>query len=57
MGEYSNASFPLTYCPLSTAVALEIGKWKKALNAWASILCNKYSIILVFSHTDKDMYG
>ena len=55
MGEYNNAGFPITYCLLSTAEALEIGKWKKALNAWASILCNKYSIITVFTPTDKDM--
>ena len=55
MGEYNNTGFPLTYCLLSTAEALEIGKWKKALNAWVSILCDKYGIIPVFTHTDKDM--
>ena len=55
MGEYDNAGFPLTYCLLSTAGALEIGKRKKALNAWASVLQNKYSITPVFAHTDKDM--
>lgn len=55
MGEYDNAGFPLTYCLLSTAEALEIGKRKKALNAWASVLRDKYGIIPVFAHTDKDM--
>ena len=38
LGEYDNVGFPLTYCLLSTVEALEIGKHKKALNAWASVL-------------------
>lgn len=55
LGEYDNAGFPLTYCLLSTAEALEIGKRKKALNAWASVLRDKYGIIPIFADTDKDM--
>ena len=55
MGEYDNAGFPLTYCLLSTAEVLKIGKWKKAPNAWASVLYDKYSITPVFAHTNKDM--
>ena len=55
LGEYNNAGFPLTYCLLSTTEALEIGKWKKALNAWASVLHDKYGIIPGFANTDKDM--
>lgn len=55
MGEYDNAGFPLTYCLLSTAEALEIGKRKRALNTWASVLRDKYGIIPVFAHSNKDM--
>ena len=55
MGEYDNTGFPLTYCLLSMAEALEIGKWKKALNNWAAVLQDRYGIILIFVHTDKDM--
>ena len=55
MGKYNNAGFPLTYCLLSTTEAIEIGKQKKALNTWASVLCDKYDIIPVFANTNKDM--
>ena len=55
MGEYDNTGFPLTYCLLSMAEALEIGKRKKALNNWAAVLQDRYGIILIFAHTDKDM--
>jgi hypothetical protein len=55
MGEYDNAGFPLSYCLLSTATALDIGKWKKALSAWAECLRDTYGVISVFAHTDKDM--
>ena len=55
MGEYDNTGFPLMYCLLSTAKALRIRKWKKALNNWAAVLRDRYGIILIFTHTDKDM--
>ena len=55
MGEHDNAGFPLSYCLLSTATSLEIGKRKKALGAWAEHLHDKYGINATFTHTDKDM--
>ena len=55
MGEYDNTGFPLTYCLLSTAEALKIRKWKKALKNWAAVLRDRYGIIPIFAHTDKDM--
>jgi hypothetical protein len=55
LGEYDNAGFPLSYCLLTTATSIEDGKHTKALVAWATILCHKYSIVPRFVHTDKDM--
>jgi len=55
MGEYDNAGFPLSYCLLSTATAIEIGKRTKALTAWATCLRDKYGVSPVFAHVDKDM--
>jgi hypothetical protein len=34
MAEYDNAGFPLSYCYLSTAESVELGKRKKALKVW-----------------------
>ncbi|KAF7333854.1 SWIM-type domain-containing protein [Mycena venus] len=55
LGEYDNAGFPLSYCLLSTADSIDIGKRKAALEAWAQILRDKYGVIPVFVHVDKDM--
>jgi hypothetical protein len=55
MGEYDNAGFLMTYSLLSTATAIELGKWKLAIAAWSQCLHDKYGIKLVFIHTDKDM--
>lgn len=55
MGEHDNAGFPLSYCLLSTATAVEIGKRTKALTAWADCLRDTYGVIPVFAHVDKDM--
>jgi len=55
MGEYDNAGFPLSYCLLSTASAIEIGKRTKALTAWANRLRDDYGIMPIFAHVDKDM--
>jgi hypothetical protein len=55
MGEFDNAGFPLSYCLLSTATAIDQGKRTKALATWAQCVRNKYSLNLVFIHTDKDM--
>ena len=55
LGEYDNAGFPLSYCLLSTALSIEDRKRMKALTAWATTLCNEYSVVPRFVHTDKDM--
>lgn len=55
MAEYDNAGFPLSYCLLSTATSMEIGKRTKALTAWATCVRDKYGIEPEFAHVDKDM--
>jgi hypothetical protein len=55
MGKYDNAGFPMTYCLLSTATAIDIGKRKKAIVAWSQCLRDKYGVNPVFIHSDKDM--
>ena len=55
MAKHDNTGFPLSYCLLSTADSIEIGKRSKALKAWASCLKEKYGIIPKIAHTDKDM--
>jgi hypothetical protein len=55
MGEHDNAGFPLTYCLLSTATAIDQGKRTTALSVWAHCLHDKYGVDPVFIHTDKDM--
>ena len=55
MGEFNNAGFPLSYCLLSTATAIDQRKRTKALAAWAQCVHDKYSLNSVFIHTDKDM--
>jgi len=55
MGVYNNAGFPLTYCFLSTATAIDVGKRKKAIAARSRCLCDKHSVSPVFIHSDKDM--
>jgi hypothetical protein len=55
MGKHDNAGFPLSYCLLSTASAVNIGKRTKALTSWADCLCDTYGVIPVFAHVDKDM--
>ena len=55
MAEHDGAGYPITYCLLSTATSIEIGKHTKALNKWASHLCDMYNINPDFCHLDKDM--
>lgn len=55
LGEFDNAGFPLSYCLLSTATAIEIGKRTTALRRWTTYLRDKYGIIPRFVHVDKDM--
>ena len=55
LGEYDNAGFPLSYCLLTTATAIEDGKRTRALQAWAALLRDEYGVIPRFVHTDKDM--
>ena len=45
MVEHDNSGFPLSYCILSTASSIEIGKRTKALTAWATCLRDQYSVI------------
>jgi len=55
MAEYDNAGFPLSYCLLSTATAIDQQKRTKALAAWATCLRDIYGLSPVFAHVDKDM--
>ena len=55
MAEHDNAGFPLTYCLLSTATAIDHQKRMKALVAWTKCLRDKYRINPIFAHVDKDM--
>lgn len=55
LGKYDNISFPLSYCLLTTASSVEVGKCTQALEAWATVLHDKYGINPRFVHTDKDM--
>src|SRR5271163_961287 len=55
MAEYDNAGFPLTYCLLSTATAIDPGKRMKALTAWTKCLRDRYGVKPIFTHVDKDM--
>lgn len=55
MAEHDNAGFPMTYCLLSTATAIDLGKRKLAIAAWARCLRDMYSVKPLFIHTDKDM--
>ncbi len=55
LGEYDNAGFPLVYCFLTTAQAVEQGKRKRALEAWGRQLKERYNIYPLFVHVDKDL--
>ncbi|KAH8998067.1 hypothetical protein EDB92DRAFT_1813615 [Lactarius akahatsu] len=55
LGEHDNAGFPLSYCLLTMASSVEDRKCTRALEVWAAVLCDKYSLNLRFVHTDKDM--
>ncbi|KAG2139796.1 uncharacterized protein EDB93DRAFT_1241918 [Suillus bovinus] len=55
LGEFDNAGFPLSYCLLSTATSIEIGKCTTALRKWAQCLRDKYGVVPAFVHVDKDM--
>ena len=55
MAEYDNAGFPLSYCLMSTATAVDQGKWTKALTAWTKCVKEKYGLNPEFVHVDKDM--
>jgi len=55
MGEFDNAGFPMTYCLLSTATAIDLGKRKLAIAAWSRCLRDQYGVKPVFIHSDKDM--
>ena len=55
MAEYDNAGFPMTYCLLSTASAIEDQKRTKSLAAWALCVKEHYGVEATFVHVDKDM--
>lgn len=55
MGEYDNAGFPMSYCLLSTATAINLGKWKQAIAAWLQCLRDTYGVYPLFIHSNKDM--
>ena len=55
MAEHDGAGYPITYCLLSTATSIEIRKRTKALNKWASRLCDMSNINPDFCHLDKVM--
>ncbi|EGN95293.1 hypothetical protein SERLA73DRAFT_77309 [Serpula lacrymans var. lacrymans S7.3] len=55
LGEYDNAGFSLSYCVISTASALDIGKRKVALTAWVKCLRDTYGVVPIFTHVNKDM--
>jgi len=55
MAEHNNAGFPLSYCLLMTATAIEAGRRKSALTAWLKCIHDKYEVKLVFMHVNKDM--
>jgi len=55
MAEHDNAGFPLSYCLLTTATAINPGRRKIALTAWVKCIRDKYEVKPVFTHVDKDM--
>ncbi|KAJ7208035.1 hypothetical protein GGX14DRAFT_567335 [Mycena pura] len=55
LAEHNNAGFPLSYCLLSTASSVSIGKRKRALTAYGECLRDTYNIDAKFAHTDKDL--
>jgi hypothetical protein len=55
MAEHDGAGYPLSYCLLSTASSIEIGKRKKALEMWTTYLRDHYKIQPRFVHLDKDL--
>ncbi|KAJ7765238.1 hypothetical protein B0H16DRAFT_1796560, partial [Mycena metata] len=57
IGEFNNAEFPLSYCLLSTASAISLGKRKNALTNWDTVLRDEHGLDINFLHLDKDMAG
>ena len=55
MAEYDGSGFPLSYCMLSTASSVAIGKRTQALTVWATHLRDLYGVMPTFTHVDKDM--
>jgi hypothetical protein len=55
MAEHDNAGFPLSYCLLSTATAIDDGKRTRSLTAWANCLKEAYGVEPTFVHVDEDM--
>ena len=55
IAEHDNASYPLSYCLLSTATAIKPKKRIRALSNWITKVKEVYHINPTFFHIDKDM--
>ncbi|EAU90664.2 hypothetical protein CC1G_03933 [Coprinopsis cinerea okayama7 len=55
MAEYDNAGYPLCYCLLTTATAIDQKKRTKSLASFASACKKMYGVEPTFAHLDKDM--
>jgi len=55
IAEHDNAGYPLSYCLLSTATAIEPRKRIQALSNWITKVKEVYRINPTFVHVDKDM--
>lgn len=55
IAEHDNAGYPLSYCLLSTATAIEPKKRIRALSNWIAKVKEAYCINPTFVHVDKDM--
>ena len=55
IAEHDNTGYPLSYCLLSTATAIEPQKRIRALSNWIKKVKEVYHINPKFVHVDKDM--
>ncbi|KAG0694190.1 hypothetical protein DFH29DRAFT_985319 [Suillus ampliporus] len=57
LGEFDNAGFPLSYCLLSTATSIEIGKRTTALRKWAMCLRDQYGVDMAEISMSKSVWS
>lgn len=55
MAEHDGSGFPLSYCLLTMATAVDQHKRRDSLAAWARCVKDVYHVEPTFSHVDKDM--